>query len=192
MGIVKKIVFGDPSFTESQEKKRKLFMYLVSGGLTTAANWIVYILFDLLVQSDMMVTLCGNEFSLKIAAKQIVGWIVAVTVAYILNRITVFRSKGNVIRELISFAGARVLSFLVLELGVMYLMIWACEAITGQPASTPMFMIASFAFTYDYLVKLINCVFVVIANYVLSKIMVFRKKDMVDYNAKAKEGEDNA
>ena len=192
MGIVKKIVFGDPSFTESQEKKRKLFMYLVSGGLTTAANWIVYILFDLLVQSDMMVTLFGNEFSLKIAVKQIVGWIVAVTVAYILNRITVFRSKGNVIRELFTFAGARVLSFLVLELGVMYLMIWACEAITGQPASTPMFMKASFAFTYDYLVKLINCVFVVIANYVLSKIMVFRKKDMVDYNAKAKEGEDNA
>ena len=192
MGIVKKIVFGDPSFTESQEKKRKLFMYLVSGGLTTAANWIVYILFDLLVQSDMMVTLFGNEFSLKIAVKQIVGWIVAVTVAYILNRITVFRSKGNVIRELFTFAGARVLSFLVLELGVMYLMIWACEAITGQSASTPMFMIASFAFTYDYLVKLINCVFVVIANYVLSKIMVFRKKDMVDYNAKAKEGEDNA
>lgn len=192
MGIVKKIVFGDPSFTESQEKKRKLFMYLVSGGLTTVANWIVYILFDLLVQSDMMVTLFGNEFSLKIAVKQIVGWIVAVTVAYILNRITVFRSKGNVIRELFTFAGARVLSFLVLELGVMYLMIWACEAITGQPASTPMFMIASFAFTYDYLVKLINCVFVVIANYVLSKIMVFRKKDMVDYNAKAKEGEDNA
>ena len=192
MGIVKKIVFGDPSFTESQEKKRKLFMYLVSGGLTTAANWIVYILFDLLVQSDMMVTLFGNEFSLKIAVKQIVGWIVAVTVAYILNRITVFRSKGNVIRELFTFACARVLSFLVLELGVMYLMIWACEAITGQPASTPMFMIASFAFTYDYLVKLINCVFVVIANYLLSKIMVFRKKDMVDYNAKAKEGEDNA
>lgn len=192
MGIVKKIVFGDPSFTESQEKKRKIFMYLVSGGLTTAANWIVYILFDLLVQSDMMVTLFGYEFSLKIAVKQIVGWIVAVTVAYILNRITVFRSKGNVIRELFTFAGARVLSFLVLELGVMYLMIWACEAITGQPASTPMFMIASFAFTYDYLVKLINCVFVVIANYVLSKIMVFRKKDMVDYNAKAKEGEDNA
>lgn len=192
MGIVKKIVFGDPGFTESQEKKRKIFMYLVSGGITTAANWIVYIVFDLLVQSDMMVTLFGYEFSLKIAAKQIVGWIVAVTVAYILNRITVFRSKGNVIRELFTFAGARVLSFLVLELGVMYLMVWACEAITGLPASTPMFMIASFAFTYDYLVKLINCVFVVIANYILSKIMVFRKKDMVDYNAKAKEGEDNA
>ena len=191
MSFIKKIVFGDPSFTESQEKKRKLFMYLVSGGLTTASNWLVYIVFDLLVKSDMMVTLFGLEFSLKIAVKQIVGWIVAVTVAYFLNRITVFRSKGNILRELITFAGARVLSFLVLELGVMYLMIWACESITGVPAQTPMFMIASFAFTYDYLVKLINCVFVVIANYVLSKLMVFKKKDMVDYNAEKKEGEDN-
>lgn len=192
MGLIKKIMFGDPSFTESQEKKRKLFMYLVSGGLTTVANWVVYIIFDLAVKSDMMVNLFGSEFSLKIAAKQIVGWIVAVTVAYILNRVTVFRSKGNIFRELISFAGARVLSFVVLELGVMYLMVWACEAITGVQVSTAMFMIGSFAFTYDYLVKLINCVFVVIANYVLSKLMVFKKKDMVDYNKETKEGEENA
>ena len=192
MGNIKKIVFGDPSFTESQEKKRKLFMYLVSGGLTTAANWIVYILFDLLVKSDMSVSLLGFEFSLKIAVKQIVGWIVAVVVAYFLNRITVFRSKGSIVRELITFAGARVLSFVVLELGVMYLMIWICELITKVPASTPMTYIGPFAFTYDYLVKLINSIFVVITNYVLSKIMVFKKKDMVDYNSdgKASAGED--
>ena len=183
MGMIKKIVFGDPSFTESQEKKRKLFMYLVSGGLTTVANWIVYIIFDIAVKSDMNVSLFGFEFSMKIAVKQIVGWIVAVIVAYVLNRITVFRSKGNVIRELFTFAGARVISFLILELGVMYLMVWACEAITGVPASTAMFSIGSFAFTYDYLVKHINCIFVIIANYVLSKLMVFKKKDMVDYNA---------
>ena len=183
MGIIKKIVFGDPSFNESQEKKRKLFMYLVSGGLTTVANWVVYIIFDLAVKADMMVSVFGIEFSLKIAVNQIVGWIVAVLVAYILNRITVFRSKGSIVRELFAFAGARVLSFLVLELGVMYLMIWICELITGVPVSTPMTMIGSFAFTYDYLVKLINCIFVIIANYVLSKLMVFKKKDMVDYNA---------
>ena len=124
---------------------------------------------------------------MKYGLKQIIGWIVAVIVAYILNRITVFRSKGNVIRELFTFAGARVLSFVVLELGLLYLMIWICEMITGVPATTPMVMIGSFAFTYDYFVKLLNSVFVVIANYVLSKLMVFRKKDMIDYNS-----EDNA
>ena len=191
---LKTIVFGSKELTESQEKKRKIFMYLVSGGLTTVANWIVYILFDLLVKSDMTVSLLGFEFSLKIAVKQIVGWIVAVIVAYILNRVTVFRSKGNVLRELITFAGARVLSFVVLELGVMYIMVWICEAITKVPVSTPMGYIGSFAFTYDYLVKLINCIFVIIANYVLSKVMVFKKKDMVDYNSKDKEtsGEEEA
>ena len=191
---LKTIVFGSKELTESQEKKRKIFMYLVSGGLTTVANWIVYILFDLLVKSDMTVSLLGFEFSLKIAVKQIVGWIVAVIVAYILNRVTVFRSKGNVLRELITFAGARVLSFVVLELGVMYVMVWICEAITKVPVSTPMGYIGSFAFTYDYLVKLINCIFVIIANYVLSKVMVFKKKDMVDYNSKDKEtsGEEEA
>ena len=184
---LKTIIFGSKELTESQEKKRKIFMYLVSGGLTTVANWIVYILFDLLVKSDMTVSLLGFEFSLKIAVKQIVGWIVAVIVAYILNRVTVFRSKGNVLRELITFAGARVLSFVVLELGVMYVMVWICEAITKVPVSTPMGYIGPFAFTYDYLVKLINCIFVIIANYVLSKVMVFKKKDMVDYNSKDKE-----
>ena len=189
---IKTIVFGSKELTESQEKKRKLFMYLVSGGLTTAANWIVYIIFDLLVNADMQVSLFGFEFSLKIAVKQIVGWIVAVIVAYILNRITVFRSKGNVLRELLAFAGARVISFLVLELGVMYIMVWICESVTGVPVSTTMFMIGSLAFTYDYLVKLINCIFVIIANYVLSKLMVFKKKDMIDYNAEAKEASGKA
>lgn len=186
MGLIKTIVFGDKSLTEKQEKTRKLFMYLVSGGLTTVANWVVYILFDLLVKTDMTLHIFSFEFSLKIAVKQIVGWIVAVIVAYFLNRITVFRSKGKIMRELLTFAGARVLSFVVLELGVMYLMVWICEIITKVPVSTPMTYIGSFAFTYDYLVKLINCVFVVIANYVLSKIMVFKKKDLVDYNAEEK------
>ena len=71
-------------------------------------------------------------------------------------------------------------------------MVWICESVTGVPVSTPMFMIGSFAFTYDYLVKLINCIFVIIANYVLSKLMVFKKKDMIDYNAEVKEASGKA
>ena len=183
MGIIKTIIVGGEGLTEKQEKIRKLFMYLVSGCLTTAVNWICYVAFDKLVKADMMVDLFGKEVSLKFIINQIVCWIIAVLVAYFLNRVTVFRSKGNVVRELLSFAGARVLSFLVLELGLLYVMIWICEMITGVPATTPLMMIGTFAFTYDYMVKLINSVFVVIANYVLSKLMVFRKKDMVDYNS---------
>jgi hypothetical protein len=53
-------------------------------------------------------------------------------------------------------------------------------------------MIGSFAFTYDYLVKLFNSVFIMITNYVMSKVMVFRKKDMVDYNKDEKKPEESS
>ena len=191
MDIIRKIVFGDPSFNESQEKKRKLFMYLVSGGITTVVNWVCYIAIDKIVQADMTVSLFGKPFSLKFIINQIICWIIAVLVAYFLNRVTVFRSKGSILRELMTFFGARILSFLILELGIYSLMIWACVSITGLPIDTPMavwqIFIWPFAFTYEYLCKLINAVFVIIANYVLSKLMVFKKKDMVDYNSEEKE-----
>jgi putative flippase GtrA len=193
MGIIKTIIVGGEGLTEKQEKIRKLFMYLVSGCLTTAVNWICYVAFDKLVKADMMVNLFGKEVSLKFIINQIVCFIIAVIVAYFLNRVTVFRSKGNVLRELASFFGARIISFLVLELGVYSLMIWACVSITGLPIGTPMtvwqIFIWSFAFTYEYLCKLINSVFIMIANYVMSKVMVFKKKDMVDYNAEDKKPE---
>ena len=187
MGIIKTIIVGGEGLTEKQEKIRKLFMYLVSGCLTTAVNWICYVAFDKLVKADMAVSLFGKEFSLKFIINQIVCFIIAVIVAYFLNRVTVFRSKGNVFRELLTFFGARILSFLVLEIGVYSLMIWACVSITGLPIDTPMavwqIIIWPFAFTYEYLCKLINSVFIMIANYVMSKVMVFKKKDMIDYNA---------
>ena len=88
------------------------------------------------------------------------------------------------ISELFKFAGARVISFVVLELGLYSLMIWGCSLITKVPVSTPVFMIGTFAFTYEYLVKLINSIFIIIANYVMSKLMVFKSSDMVDYTKK--------
>ena len=199
MGIIKTIVVGGKDLTEKQEKIRKLFMYLVSGGITTVVNWVCYVVFDKTVKASMPITVFGKEISLKFVINQIVCWIIAVLVAYFLNRITVFRSKGNIARELLSFAGARVISFLVLELGLYSLMIWICVAITGKPIDTPMttfhIFSKSFDFTYEYLVKLINAVFIIIANYVMSKLMVFKKQDMVDYNSedeKESSGEEEA
>lgn len=186
MGLIRTIVFGDRSLNEKQEKARKFFMYLVSGGITTLVNWGCFILFDLLVKTDMTVSLFGFSFSLKTAVNQTVCWVLAVLVAYFLNRITVFRSKGKIFRELLSFFGARIVSFLVLEIGLMYLMIWICQSITKIPVDTPMSYIGSFAFTYKYLLKLINSVFIVITNYVMSKMMVFKKKDLVDYKSEDK------
>ena len=195
---LKTIIVGGKDLTEKQEKIRKLFMYLVSGGITTVVNWVLYIVIDKLIQIDMTVDIIGKPVSLKFIINQIICWVVSVLVAYFLNRITVFRSKGSIGRELMSFFGARIISFLVLELGLYSLMIWGCVALTGYPIDMAMTTISifglSFGFTYEYLVKLINSVFIVIANYVMSKLMVFKKKDMVDYNAgdKASDGKEKA
>ncbi len=195
---LKTIIVGGKDLTEKQEKIRKLFMYLVSGGITTVVNWVLYIVIDKLIQIDMTVDIIGKPVSLKFIINQIICWVVSVLVAYFLNRITVFRSKGSIGRELMSFFGARIISFLVLELGLYSLMIWGCVALTGYPIDTAMTTISifglSFGFTYEYLVKLINSVFIVIANYVMSKLMVFKKKDMVDYNAgdKASDGKEKS
>jgi putative flippase GtrA len=195
---LKTIIVGGKDLTEKQEKIRKIFMYLVSGGITTVVNWVLYIVIDKLIQIDMTVDIIGKPVSLKFIINQIICWIVSVLVAYFLNRVTVFRSKGSIGRELMSFFGARIISFLVLELGLYSLMIWGCVAMTGLLIDTPMTTISifgfAFAFTYEYLVKLINSVFIVIANYVMSKLMVFKKKDMVDYASedKAASAEDKA
>ena len=132
---------------------------------------------SLVIHAESSVKRISNAFLSRILSK---CWAVAMQ----LNRITVFRSKGSVISELFKFAGARVISFVVLELGLYSLMIWGCSLITKVPVSTPVFMIGTFAFTYEYLVKLINSIFIIIANYVMSKLMVFKSSDMVDYTKK--------
>ena len=118
-----------------------------------------------------------------------VCWVLAVLVAYFLNRVTVFRSKGSVLRELLTFAGARVLSFLLFELGLFTLSLYICEKITGQGSETVVTSFLGIPVKYADIMNVINLVFVMIANYVLSKIMVFRKEDMVDYSKKDKEAE---
>lgn len=186
---LKTIVVGGEHLSPKQEKLRKAFMYLVSGVVTTAVNWACYILFDKLVKADMTIDVFGTPVSLKFVINQIICWIISVIVAYFLNRITVFRSNGNVIRELFTFAGARVISFVVLEIGLFALMLWGCSMLTGKDTDETAFMIGAFAFKYQYFVKLINSVFIVVANYVMSKIMVFRKEDMVDYSKPAEKEE---
>ncbi|SCW35823.1 Putative flippase GtrA (transmembrane translocase of bactoprenol-linked glucose) [Ruminococcaceae bacterium YRB3002] len=184
MGAIKTVLFGGEHLTEGQEKFRKIFMYLVCGGFTTVVNTVSFLVFDLLVTQEVNLSIFGYEFDLMVLLNQIIAWILAVVAAYVTNRIFVFRSSGSIIRELLSFAAARVVSFLVIELGIFSLMIAICESGFGIPKETAMFVIGSFSFTYLYLIKVLNSIFVVVANYVMSKIFVFKKEDLKDYGTK--------
>ena len=88
----------------------------------------------------------------------IISWVIAVGFAYVTNRIYVFKSKEkNYLKEVSSFVGARVFSLLL-------------DMLT-------MFLIVSVFTWNDKIGKIISQVIVTIVNYVLSKLIVFKKKN---------------
>ena len=178
---LKTVVVGGEHLTPQQEKYRKIFMYLVSGGLTTVVSLSFFKIFNLVVP-DIAVQAFGQSISLKLAINKTACWVISVLVAYFLNRVTVFRSKGKILSELMKFAGAMVLSFLIFEEGLFLLSVFICTKVSGQPSDTAVYTLLNIPITYADIMNVINMVFVIIANYIMSKMMVFKKEDMVDYS----------
>lgn len=127
-------------------KYKEIINYLIFGILTTAVNiGTYYILND-----------CLN---INYLISNIVAWISSVLFAYITNRKYVFNSTNNskkdIAKEISSFFGAR-LTTGFLDMLFMYLTI-------------------NFNLLPNLIAKVIANVFVIIANYVLSKFVVFKK-----------------
>lgn len=88
--------------------KKELIAYLLSGGITTGVNYLLYAGFMYL----HLPYLTANG----------IAWAGAVLTAYILNRRWVFRSENHVVRELASFAAMRLLTLLA-ENALLWLLI---------------------------------------------------------------------
>ena len=88
----------------------------------------------------------------------LVSWVAAVLFAFFTNRAWVFKTHGGgVMREMALFFGAR-LSTLALEEGIIFLFVTVLA--------------------YDaMLVKILGNIAVLVLNYLLSKLIVFRKKE---------------
>ena len=77
---------------------KELLTYLISGGITTGVNYLLY---------------AGLLFlDLPWLASNSIAWAGAVLTAYLLNRCWVFHSGNRVMTELASFVGARFLTLL--------------------------------------------------------------------------------
>ena len=131
-------------------KYKEIIMYLIFGVLTTVISLIVYYALTYTILNP------NNSIYLQIA--NILSWIAGVLFAYFTNRKYVFESKNeNKLKEFISFVGARVTTLIVdmiiMGVGVTFLHI------------------------NDKILKLISQVLVVIANYVLSKLIIFKKSN---------------
>lgn len=129
-------------------KNPEIWNYIIVGLLTTAVSLVTYFVVTRTILNP------NNPFELQVA--NIVSWIFAVAFAYFANRVYVFNSKNkNIGLELIKFVGTRIASLL---------MDMFC-----------MFMIVTVFSLSDVIGKIVSQVVVTVANYVLSKLFVFKK-----------------
>jgi len=135
-------------------------MYLIFGVLTTVVSWGSYAAFEMAFS-----TFISNNIVLS-AVANVLSWIVAVLFAYITNKLWVFESKSFkakvLYKELAAFVGSRLVTGVLEWAGVPLLMLIGLDqSIFGIEGM---------------LAKVLVSVVVVILNYVLSKLLVFKKK----------------
>lgn len=152
----------------------EVLSYLFFGVMTTVVNFAVFFVSDKILGNGSLAefSLFGNLFRITFEdISTLIAWIIAVLFAYITNKLWVFESKNThysvIIKEIISFFGARIISFAVFEsLGFMLVRnifinfgIFESEDVSKWTA------------------KILLSVIVVIFNYVMSKLVIFRKKN---------------
>ncbi len=135
---------------------RETVTYLVFGVLTTLVNYLVFWL---------ALEALGKDSSLVSNA---LAFIVAVSFAYIANKLWVFKSKSwraEVLRrEIPSFLAARVVSFAIEELGLLVF-----ADLLGAKNTTIL------GFNGTLVVKILLDVIVILLNYLFSKFFIFKK-----------------
>ena len=141
---------------------RETVTYVIFGVLTTLVNLLVFKGFDVLFKGKYYL------FTNTIA------WIAAVAFAYVTNKLFVFESKSwklDVIKkEIPSFLGARIASYFVEQAGL-----WIFVALLHFDEKVFDFILLKLSGKIT--AKLIIGVIVVVINYVLSKFLIFSKKE---------------
>ena len=128
-------------------KYKELLLYLFFGGLTTLLSIFLYWLF-------------AHPLGLDPLVANIISWILCVAFAYVTNRTWVFADKAHdpkgILREAASFTAGRLAT-----LGLEELILWLGISVLG---------------INDIVVKVIAQVIVILGNYLISKLFVFRKR----------------
>jgi len=132
---------------------RETVMYVIVGVLTTAVDYVIFAIVNELFKRG------GADVTFSSQTATVIAWTGAVAFAYIANKRCVFQSTDytakNLVREILQFFGARVLS------GVITLVLMRLLVGGGMN---------------EYLAKILTSVFNLVFNYVASKLLIFKKK----------------
>ena len=142
-------------FEPFYKKNKEVLLYLFFGVLTTVVSFITAGI------SKNLLEIASDDKNMVSIISTVISWICAVTFAYLTNRVWVFNSQAAgrqaIIKEAASFYGGRVFTLIVEAV-----MMWV-----GYSLMSMNYWIA----------KIIANVVVLILNYVISKLIVFKKKE---------------
>lgn len=143
-------------------KYKEPIVYLVFGVLTTLVNIIFSGIFHTFGMETFLATVLAN--------------IIAMTFAYITNKIWVFESKTKgfaLLREAGEFYAARLLSMVFDAFFMKSLYDW-----TGLGGQTwgMMILFGRNIDWYFYVLKIASNIIVIVLNYIASKLWIFRKR----------------
>ncbi|MGL4571571.1 MAG: GtrA family protein [Clostridium sp.] len=136
----------DKVFSIYKQFKEQI-LYIIFGVLTTAINIVAFFA-------------CTRTLGLGLMTSNIIAWVASVLFAFVTNKIYVFDSRNYtmpvVLRELIDFTISRGATGL-LDMGLMYVFV----SVMGIE---------------DMISKIVINIIVIILNYILSKVYVFKEK----------------
>lgn len=127
-------------------KHKEILLYLFFGGLTFLVSIITFAVFNIFYEINELVA-------------NVMSWVIAVLFAFFTNRKWVFsaptESLQDFIKQMVSFFGGRVITLVIEEIILLVFITWI-----GFPSMV---------------IKIIAQIVVIIANYVISKLIVFKK-----------------
>lgn len=133
-------------------KYEEIINYLIVGGLTTVIS--------LAVKYGLLFTVMDASDALELQVSVIISWIVAVTFAYFANRIFVFHSKSRqYLKEISGFVAGRIAT-LIMEMVIMWFFVTLLKLDSNL---------------WVVIWTVVAQILVVIGNYVISKLFVFKK-----------------
>ena len=137
------------------KKYEEIVNYLVVGGLTT----IVAIGSKLL----LLATILDQTNGLELQIAEVISWFLAVTFAYVTNRIFVFKSKtsgSKCAREIFNFFKGRIVTQLI-QMFIMWFFVTLLKLDSN---------------VWVLVFTLVCQVMQIVLNYVISKLLVFKKR----------------
>lgn len=130
------------------KKYKEIINYIIFGILTTLISLLTYYILTNTILNPY------NQKELQIA--NTISWIISVTFAYITNKLYVFDNKNKInIKEITKFYTSR-LTTLLIDIILMHIFVIKLNF-------------------NDKIIKLINQIIVIILNYIISKLLIFKK-----------------